>query len=115
MERKKKKEEEEDDEKIPEEEEKAMIERFIEDTLPSVKKDYKPVKTIDLGPLPESARLDKSTNSKTISMTKLGSKHSEESKPMKIKRTSSLVNEILSRNSISRITQKTLGSKLGKK
>lgn len=92
-----------------------MIERFIEDTLPSVKKDYKPVKMIDLGPLPESARMDKSVNSKTISMTKLGSKHSEESKPTKLKRTSSLVNEILSRNSISRISQKTLSGKLGKK
>jgi hypothetical protein len=69
---------------------------------------------VELGPLPESVRLEKST-CKTISLTRLGSQHSGDAKSTKIKKTSSLVNEILNRHSISRVTQKTLMGKLGRK
>lgn len=90
-----------------------MIERFIENTLPCTKRDYRLTKTFDLGSLPESVKLDKGTN-KTIGLSRLGSKNSD-SQPTKLKKTSSLVNEIMSRTSISKITQKSLNSKLGRK
>lgn len=34
-----------------------MIDKFLEDTLPSAKKESRPFRQIDLGPLPESVRL----------------------------------------------------------
>jgi hypothetical protein len=68
-----------------------MIERFIESTLPTSKRDFRPTKTFDLGSLPESAKMDKGLN-KTICLSRFGSKSSNESQPIKIKKSSSLVN-----------------------
>jgi hypothetical protein len=55
-------------------------------------------------------RLEKSI-SKTISLTRMGSKHSSDSGTSKLKRTSSLVNEILNKNNTFKFAQKKIPAK----
>lgn len=92
-----------------------MIERFIENTVSTAKKEFRPTKVFDLGALPQSVKLDKGANSKTIGLSRLASKTSSESQPGKLKKTSSLVNQIMNRTSIPRIAQKVLASKTNKR
>ena len=84
----------EESEDIPEEERKARFEDFLEKTLPSAKKESAPTDFIDLGSLPESVRNSRNNLTRTISMSRLGSRSSSDGQPavQKSKKTSSLIN-----------------------
>lgn len=76
----------------------AKLTKFLEETMPTIKKEYKPVGNIKLFALPESVKRDsKSSAQKTISVSKFGSRTTIEVNPNK-KNTSSLVNQILNKS-----------------
>lgn len=100
----------------------AKLNRFLEETLPSVKKEYKPLTSeLNFQPLPESFKMEKKpSNQKTISMSKFGSNIRSGINSLQIlsrKNTSSLVNQILSKNhkAPKKLVQHDVFKKSGKK
>lgn len=80
----------------------VRLTKYLEDTMPSTKKEYKPVGSLNLFPLPESVKRENSKpgSQKTISMSKFGSFTGNEinhGNLMHKKSTSSLVNQILNK------------------
>lgn len=76
----------------------AKLTKFLEETMPTIKKEYKPVGNIKLFALPESVKRDSKNHvQKTISVSKFGSRTAIEVNPNK-KSTSSLVNQILNKS-----------------
>jgi GTPase SAR1 family protein len=76
----------------------------LEETVPTTKKDYRPAITeLNLLTLPESMKMERrSSSQKTISMSKFGSRIPMEMNSMQMmarKNTSSLVNQILNKQS----------------
>jgi hypothetical protein len=98
--------------RIPEEEEKAMIERFLENTIPTAKRESKYItKLFELGVVPESVQMNSGSTSKKIGLSLVGSKSQCHS--IKLKKFSSLTNEVFSRNSAApKIGQKMLTNKM---
>ncbi len=96
--------EEEEVGRIPEEEEKAMIQRFLENTLPVAKRESKEAKIFDLGQLPQSFHVQTGLGRK-IGLSGIGSKSEG---PPKLKKLSSLANEVLSKSSSGRPAQKVM-------
>ena len=101
----------------------AKLNRFLEDTLPSAKKEYRAMSNeLNFQPLPESFKMEKrqSTLQKTISMSKFGSKIGSDLNSIQMlsrKNTSSLVNQILSKNTKvqKKLVQNHVFKKNGKK
>jgi hypothetical protein len=96
--------EEEEVGRIPEEEEKAMIQRFLENTLPVAKRESKQAKIFDLGQLPQSSHMQTGLGRK-IGLSALGCR--SDGQP-KLKKLSSLANEVLSKSSSARPAQKVV-------
>lgn len=90
---------EEESQQMPIEEQNAKLQKFLEDiVLTTTKREYKPTKLIDLGPLPESVKLEKSNSGRTISMSRFGGSSNEPKMATnKVKKTSSLINQILNK------------------
>lgn len=82
-----------------------MIQKFLENTIPATKREAKQVKIFDLGQLPQSFHVQTGIGRK-IGLSSLGTKSDVQPK---LKKLSSLANEVLSKTTTKKAQKVILG------